>query len=79
MSKELDALAHEIAYIDSAHTIRELCPSQSENGIEWYGTEACYPEKWKADLARAVRYLELRGLLETHPEHADLVRVKEVS
>lgn len=67
------ALAHEIALEDCAATLESECLCAP--GRYWNTSRV--DEAGRAGVERAVRYLEARGLLERHPEHADLVRVKE--
>ena len=45
-------------------------------GTSWYNIDAADTEFERSRVARASRYLELRGLLEHHPEHWEWVRVK---
>jgi hypothetical protein len=75
---ELDHLAHEIAYESARASIVSLCtPAADSCGLEegWWDTNRpCEVE----DVRKAVRYLELRGLLERHPQRNTCVKVREL-
>ena len=73
-------LADDVARAD-VESFGEIIPGEGEDTPEqfrncWYlrpGRE----ESETRDFDRGVRYLELRGLLERHPDDADLVRPKK--
>jgi hypothetical protein len=68
---EQDRLAHQIAAEAAEGWIESACARPNARA-RWYNIkQVSRPER--ADVARAVRYLELRGLLKRHPSNADLV------
>lgn len=70
---ELDRLGHQLAAEAAEGAIESFCPYESNARPRWYDTkQVARPDK--SDVARAVKYLELRGLLKRHPSNADLVR-----
>ena len=72
-TKEIDQLAHGLAYEAARSYIQSLCGSLL--GHDWRDTTATDdPEA----VQRAVRYLELRNLLERHPKKNTVVRTLDV-
>jgi len=69
---ELAKLQQEIADDGAISTLESECAYDDEG--EWLDTNAYDIAEPTAEL----RYLELRGLLERHPERPELVRVKEM-
>jgi hypothetical protein len=69
---DLNALAYTLAYEFASAVI----DGESLRGAE--GWRSVDPEG-EVDLVDALRYLELRGLLERHPEHRNWVRVLDES
>jgi hypothetical protein len=72
---ELNRLAHQIAAISAESAIESHC-SQPNPRARWFNIERVSGRAEKADVARAVKYLELRGLLKRHPSNAGLVRCR---
>jgi hypothetical protein len=72
---ELDRLAHRIAAEAAEGAIESFCPYESNARPRWYNTGQVARLE-KSDVARAVKYLELRGMLKRHPSNADLVRCR---
>jgi hypothetical protein len=73
---ELDKLAHSMAYENAETIIRsESLPYCDEDEQQWFEVE---PEG-EVDLVDALRYLELRGLLDRHPENPNRVQVRDES
>lgn len=71
---ELRELEREIATDSAKRDVVSYC--HSETG-EWWDTGSKMSEIEIAWVDMSSRYLELRGLLERHPERPELVRVKE--
>ena len=70
---KLDRLAHQIALDSAQGTIEGCYAGNSFQRPRWFNTQVVSrPEK--GDVARAVEYLELRGLLKRRPSNADWVR-----
>ena len=71
---EVQRLAQELAD-EAARSDMLDCMTEFAAFHDWYVTEDLDPEdeQW---VARAVRYLELRGLLIRHPERPHLVRLE---
>lgn len=73
----LAELEREIAYEAARSDIESWCSAQQHSGLNggvWYDVaNFAYPEQrdW---IEKAVRYLDLRGLLKRHPLHRELVR-----
>lgn len=75
---ELTRLGHEIAASAAEITIESCClPDPAEPNVPacWYNIELGLEGDEKADVAMAVRYLELLGLLQRHASNPDLVCV----
>jgi hypothetical protein len=71
---ELDRLGHQLATVSAGAIIETCCP-QPDLRKDWFNIK--HPSRGdKGDVARAVKYLELRGLLKRHPSNADLVRCR---
>ena len=71
---ELDRLGHQFAAEAAEGWIESSCARPNARA-RWYNIrQVSRPER--ADVARAVTYLELRGLLKRHPSNADLVRCR---
>jgi hypothetical protein len=73
---ELTKLAHSLAYESAESIIRsESIPYYDQDEQRWMEVE---PEG-EVELVDALRYLELRGLLERHPENPNRVQVMDES
>lgn len=72
--RKLD-LAHRLAYQHAKEVIESECVlSISELG-RWFNLDDCICDS-DQDIADAVEYLELMGMLDRHSEHRNLVQVK---
>lgn len=73
---EFDALAHIIALSTAKSDIESFCKWVAASHLRrWYDISTA--GKDEALMVRnAVRYLDLKGMLERHPEHAEWVRVR---
>ena len=77
-TEQVNALAREIADGCAEDVLINL-GVEHLHGVTaegWYSVDAADTEFERSRVARASRYLELRGLLEHHPEHWEWVRVK---
>ena len=76
MTDELARLEREIAERDALCAVQTFCKSCdiTSTGI-WV---KCIDTTSLPNLTKAFRYLELRGLLERHPERPELVRFVEI-
>jgi hypothetical protein len=73
---ELHALAYSLAYEMAESIIRsESLTFYDENDEKWFEVE---PEA-EVELVDAMRYLELRGLLERRPENPNHLQVRDES
>lgn len=77
MTDELTRLEREIAEESARSDIECEYVRVLDEGDRWYDTNLVSDEDWVPTLERAERYLELRGLLERHPERPELVRFVE--
>ena len=75
---ELNALAHDIAYHAARSDIESHCiETFSIGGVNagrWYYVKQLDHDDWAEDVAKAVTYLEARGLLRRHTHDTNLVR-----
>lgn len=76
MTDELTRLGREIADETARSDIECECVWIDEGG-RWYDTNLVSDQDVVPMLERAERYLELRGLIERHPERPELVRFVE--
>jgi len=73
---ELDTLAHLLAYSAARSDIECYCHPVADPGDRWYGPDNVRQEGDRETVATALRYLELRGLIERHPTQP-WVRVRD--
>lgn len=72
---QLTSVAHAIAYRTARAAIEtRLPPDDMPSRHMWYDTTGYGSGKYVEEIALALRYLQLCGLLETHPQHEHLVR-----
>lgn len=66
MTAEINRLAHELAYAAARDDIEACCICVHARPVKLYDLETILPDdpQVRAAIDRAVRYLELRGLLE---------------
>jgi len=75
---ELRKLERSLAYSGAAQTI-EVCAAGLEGPVSlWFDLDDC-EDGCFGDVQVAARYLTLRGLLETDPEHPDCVSIRDES
>ena len=74
---ELDALAYVIAYSAACTMIESECTWHGTDGVGWFdvGIENFGDD----DVLDSVKYLEMRGLIERHPENRDWIQVRDES
>ena len=76
---ELDSLAHKIALSTVKADIESFCRPCQWSG-KYFGTwydPSSITDEFEMDLiSNAIRYAELKGLLERNPEERNLVRIK---
>jgi hypothetical protein len=75
--EEMERLEGEMALECALADLRSFCCIHRGRGGargEWFDT--LNPDELEA-VARAIRYLELRGILERHPHHPLLVRARK--
>lgn len=72
MTDELARLEREVAEMGAQEMIEWYCRQEGR----WQDTTAVLDAD-EAEVAKSVRYLDLRGLLERHPERPELVRFVE--
>ena len=76
---EFDALAHVIALSTAKSDIESFCEWKWVKGIPGRWCDISTPKSEDALMVRnAVRYLDLKKMLERHPEHAEWVRVRTI-
>jgi hypothetical protein len=66
----VDCLAHQIAVDCAQGSIKGCCARDSPLRSRWFNTKAVSRLE-KRDVAMAVEYMELRGLLKRRPSSAD--------
>ena len=71
---ELDHLAHRIATISAQAIIESCCAGEPVGRPDWWNISRVPYEAERGDVALAVAYLDLRGLLQRHPYESHLVR-----
>lgn len=77
---ELEILERKLAYREAELTLQSCCVAGEERDVVWFNTTSIgpdYPEV-RQDVDECVRYLELAGKLERHPNRPELVRVLEL-
>jgi hypothetical protein len=73
---ESNRLAHRIATLAAGGTIESVCSVKRIGRSKWFNVKVGVQRIDKADVALAVPYLEMQGLLERHPSDQNLVRVR---
>lgn len=74
---ESDVTAHAIAEIHARGDLLCIAVQVGKPGAYWLDTQHATISAEEADLlAVAVRYLDLRGMLDRHPHSSHLVRIK---
>lgn len=77
IEEEIRALERHIAYHGARADIETFCASRAVSAkprLYWYDTATAESEEANEFVTVAVRYLELRGLLERNPENPAQVR-----
>ncbi|NUS38284.1 MAG: hypothetical protein HOQ02_04575 [Lysobacter sp.] len=67
-------LAFAFADAGAQHLLRDVCLQVAAGGHEWLDTKQVTEPRHLEPVALAVRYLQLRGMVELHPAFPHLVR-----
>lgn len=74
--QEMHDLEAHLAYENASSFLDCNCPPRTDDVTDWLETSAdAFGEGEHPEIAESVRYLELRGLIERHPEHSTWVQV----